>query len=177
MTQQLPKSFSTRQPDGDTHARDVCDTCGFINYVNPRIVVGSVVTYGDRVLLCRRAIEPRRGFWTIPAGYLELGETPEEGALREAHEEAEARLTLHGLLAIYTVRHLSQVQLIFHGTLNEGRHAPGEESLETMLCAWDAIPWDALAFPTVHLMLNDFRAYHSGTLALPVARDVDASPA
>jgi len=96
-------------PEGDNRERQVCDSCGFIAYENPKIVVGSVVRHEGRVLLCRRAIEPRSGFWTLPAGYLELHETPEEGAMREAVEEAEARIALRGLLAVYAIPRLSQV--------------------------------------------------------------------
>ena len=154
-------------PEGDTHKRDVCDHCGFVAYTNPKIVVGSVVSHEGKVLLCRRAIEPRRGFWTVPAGYMELGETPEEGAKREAHEEANANLVMHGLLAIYTVRRLSQVQLIFRATLTDGCFSPGVESLETQLYGWDEIPWSDLAFPTVHWMLNHQRAFDAGDHTTP----------
>lgn len=170
MSKHLPKQFSKTRPDGDTHARDVCDRCGFVEYQNPKIVTGSVVVHGGKYLLCRRAIEPRRGFWTIPAGYLELGESPEEGAKREAREEANAALELHELLAVYTVRHLSQVQLIYRASLPDGVFSPGEESLECALFGWDEIPWDALAFPTVHWMLNHHRAWEEGRLTLPVAQ-------
>ena len=167
MTEPLHPRFSRTTPEGDTHSRDVCDHCGFVAYDNPRIVVGAVVTQDDKVLLCRRAIEPRRGFWTVPAGYLELGETPEEGARREAREEANADLVLHGLLAVYTVRRLSQVQLIYRATLADGRFSPGIESLETELYGWDRIPWDDLAFPTVRWMLNHQRTFDAGDAQLP----------
>lgn len=163
----LDKSFTKKTPEDDTHARDVCDHCGFVAYQNPKIVVGSVVTHDDKYLLCRRAIEPRHGFWTVPAGYMELGETPEEGALREAREEANTTLDLHGLLAVYTVRHLSQVQLIYRATLRDGVFSPGVESLECELYPWDAIPWDDLAFPTVRWMLTHHRAWERGDLVLP----------
>lgn len=150
--------FHRLVPAGDTHERDVCRTCGFVNYQNPRIVVGSVVRHAGKVLLCRRAIEPRRGFWTVPAGYLELNETPEDGARREAREEALAHLKLGELLAIYSVPHLSQVQLIYRAELlDPGAGAVlfgvGEESLEVELFDWDALPMDEIAFPTVHWML------------------------
>lgn len=167
MANPLTPRFSTAVPDGDTHQRDVCDHCGFVAYANPKIVVGSVVTHKGKVLLCRRAIEPRRGFWTVPAGYMELGETPEEGAKREAREEANADLELRGLLAIYTVRRLSQVQLIYRAILPNGVFSPGVESLETQLYEWDQIPWDDLAFPTVHWMLNHQRAFDAGDRATP----------
>jgi ADP-ribose pyrophosphatase YjhB (NUDIX family) len=141
-------------PAGDTHERSVCARCGFVNYQNPRIVVGSVVRHRGSYLLCRRAIEPRRGYWTIPAGYLEMHETPQDGARREAREEANAELEFHGLLAVYTVPRLSQVQLIYRATLAGDRHSPGEESLETGLFAFADIPWKELAFPTVHWALR-----------------------
>jgi ADP-ribose pyrophosphatase YjhB (NUDIX family) len=163
MGDRLDKRFEKQLPEGDTHERDVCTRCGFIAYQNPKIVVGAVVTHNGKYLLCRRAIEPRRGFWTIPAGYLELHETPEDGARREAREEACAELRLDGLLAIYSVVHLSQVQLIFHGELAGGRHSPGIESLETALFGFEEIPWDDLAFPSVRWMLAHDRDRQRGT--------------
>ena len=163
----LEKKFERRRPDGDTHERDICARCGFVAYENPKIVVGTVVTHDNRFLLCRRAIEPRKGYWTVPAGYLELNETPEAGARREAREEACAELTLGGLLAVYSVTHLSQVQLIYHGSLVGGAHEPGVESLETALFGWNEIPWDDLAFPTVHWMLHHETERRSGAASLP----------
>ncbi|MEL6921516.1 MAG: NUDIX hydrolase [Pseudomonadota bacterium] len=163
----LEKRFIRRWPDGDTHARDVCERCGFVDYQNPKIVVGSVVTHEGKYLLCRRAIEPRHGFWTVPAGYLELGETPEEGARREAREEANAALVLHELMAVYTVRRLSQVQLIYRAEFEPPTFSAGEESLDVQLFGWDDIPWGELAFPTVRWMLNHHRAWEQGGCALP----------
>ncbi|GAB5462542.1 NUDIX hydrolase [Hoeflea alexandrii] len=156
------KTFHRLVPDGDTHERDVCTTCGFVNYQNPRIVVGSVVRHEGKVLLCRRAIEPRRGFWTVPAGYLELNESPEDGARREAREEALAQLKLGELLAVYSVPHLSQVQLIWRAELIDPEaggtlFGVGEESLEVKLFDWDNLPVDEIAFPTVHWMLGHER--------------------
>ncbi len=156
------KKFVRLVPAGDTHERDVCQTCGFVDYQNPRIVVGSVVRHEGKVLLCRRAIEPRRGFWTVPAGYLELNETPEDGARREAYEEALADLKLGELLAIYSVPRLSQVQLIWRAELLDpgagaALYGIGEESLEVQLFDWDALPMDEIAFPTVHWMLGHER--------------------
>jgi ADP-ribose pyrophosphatase YjhB (NUDIX family) len=107
--------------------------------------------------LCRRAIEPRRGFWTIPAGYMEERETPAEGAMREAWEEAKAKIEIQRLLAVYSVARISQVQLIFRANLASPDFAPGIESLETKLFAWEEIPWDALAFPSVHWALKHHR--------------------
>lgn len=145
---QLPPRFRTTVPDGDTVQRKVCERCGYIDYVNPKIVVGAVVRAGGRILLCRRAIEPRRGFWTIPAGYLEQHETPEDGARRETREEAQAEIALTDLLAVYTIRRLSQVQLIYRARL-EGGYAAGPESLEVGLFSFDEVPWSAIAFPSV----------------------------
>ncbi|HZS84595.1 MAG TPA: NUDIX hydrolase [Stellaceae bacterium] len=144
-------------PEGDTRERLVCPDCGFINYENPKIVVGSVVTYEDRVLLCRRAINPRRGFWTLPAGYLELNESAAEGARREAREEAQADIAIDGLLAVYSIPRISQVQLIYRAHLRRPEFAAGVESLEVGLFGWSEIPWDELAFPSVRWALDHFR--------------------
>ncbi len=163
----LEPSFARRQPPGDTHERHVCDHCGFVNYQNPKIVVGSVVRHQGLFLLCRRAIEPRRGFWTIPAGYLEMHETPEDGARREAFEEAGAELALKGLLAVYTVPRLSQVQLIYRADLASPGFSAGEESLETRLFAFDDIPWGEIAFPTVHWALRHEKMVEAGEATGP----------
>ena len=164
----LKPSFSRRTPDGDTHGRNVCDHCDFIHYENPKIVVGSVVRHAGKILLCRRAIEPRKGYWTIPAGYLELHETPEDGARREAREEANAKLELNSLLAVYTVERLSQVQLIYRASLQSPDFSAGEESLEVELFDWDDIPWDEIAFPTVHWALDHDRAVERGEATAPL---------
>lgn len=144
-------------PEGDTHERLVCPDCGFIHYDNPKIVVGSVVAVGDQILLCRRAIHPRKGFWTLPAGYLELNEGTADGARREAWEEAQARIAIDALLAVYNIPRISQVQLIYRATLSEPGFAAGPESEEVALFDWDKIPWDELAFPSVHWALGHFR--------------------
>ncbi|NKB55224.1 MAG: NUDIX domain-containing protein [Alphaproteobacteria bacterium] len=144
-------------PDGDNRPRLVCPECAFIKYDNPLVVVGAVVTWEDRILLCRRAIEPRSGFWTIPAGYLELNESPEEGAVRETKEEACADIEIDSLLAVYNITRISQVQLIYRATLRSPAVAPGEESEEVGLYEWDSIPWDDIAFPSVHWALNHHR--------------------
>ena len=155
-------AFRRIVPEGDNRERQICELCGFVAYENPRIVVGSVVRHDGRILLCRRAIEPRLGFWTLPAGYLELHETPEEGAMREAAEEATARIALAGLLAVYTIRRLSQVQLFYRARLTEPAIAPGPESLELGLFAWHEIPWGDLAFPSVGWALRHDSAAEQG---------------
>ncbi|MEO1483881.1 MAG: NUDIX hydrolase [Myxococcota bacterium] len=152
-----------RVPEGDDRERLVCDECGFVNYVNPKVVVGVVATAGERILMCRRAIEPRRGFWTIPAGYLEENESPEVGAAREAWEEARARLTIDALLAVYSVPRISQVQLMYRARLTDDHVSPGAESLEVALYTWEQIPWTELAFPTVAWALEHHRSVRGTT--------------
>jgi ADP-ribose pyrophosphatase YjhB (NUDIX family) len=144
-------------PEGDNRERLVCRDCGFIDYRNPKVVVGAIVTWREQFLLCRRAIEPRRGFWTMPAGYLEVNEASAAGAMREAWEEARARIVIDGLLAIYDVPRLSQIQIIYRAHLDAPDFAPGEESLEVKLFGWDELPWPELAFPSVHWGLKHHR--------------------
>ena len=142
--------FVRRVPEGDNRERLVCPTCGHVAYENPKVVVGSVVVHGDRVLMCRRAISPRQGLWTLPAGFLELGETIEEGAAREAMEEAEAAIAIDGILAVFTISRIAQVQVIFRARFaGTPRFAPGVESLEVGLFSWGEIPWHRIAFPSV----------------------------
>ncbi len=141
-------------PEGDNRERLTCPDCGFINYENPKIVVGAVCTWEGKLLLCRRAIEPRRGFWTIPAGYMELNETAEAGAAREAKEEACADIDIDGLIGVYTIPRISQVQLIYRAVLRGGYFAAGDETEELDLFDWDKIPWEDLAFPSVNWSLR-----------------------
>jgi ADP-ribose pyrophosphatase YjhB (NUDIX family) len=143
-----------RRPEGDTADRHVCTACGEIHYLNPKVVVGAVCRWQDRVLLCRRAIEPRSGLWVVPAGYLETGESTEDGARREAFEEAGARIEITGLLAVYNVVRIGQVQLFYDARLLDPDLTVGAETLELDLFQWDAIPWDQLAFPSVHWVLR-----------------------
>jgi ADP-ribose pyrophosphatase YjhB (NUDIX family) len=150
-------AFTQKIPEGDTRPRLVCETCGFIRYDNPKIVVGSVVGHEGRILLCRRAIDPRRGFWTLPAGYLELNETTLEGAMREAYEEATARIEIDRLLAVYSIPRISQVQLIYRARLVDPEIAAGPESVEVGLFAFEEIPWDELAFPSARWALRQYR--------------------
>jgi ADP-ribose pyrophosphatase YjhB (NUDIX family) len=162
--------FVRQVPDGDTRERAVCAACGHIDYQNPKIVVGSVVVHHGRVLLCRRAIEPRRGFWTLPAGYMELGETAEEGAKREALEEAEADIALDGLLAVYSISRIGQVQLIYRARFAEvgaPHFAAGPESLDVRLFGWNDIPRHDIAFPSVHWALAAWREGADRPLGAP----------
>ncbi len=158
-------------PAGDNRERMVCPDCGHIAYENPKVVVGSVVVHDDRVLLCRRAIDPRRGFWTLPAGYLELGETVDEGARREAEEEASARIALDGILAVFSISRIGQVQVIYRARfaepLSAPLFAPGPESLEVGLFRWSEIPWDTIAFPSVRWALDAWRRVGDGQLGAP----------
>ena len=159
----------TRQiPPGDDRERLVCLDCGFVNYQNPKVVVGSVVSVGDQLLLCRRAIEPRQGFWTIPAGFLEEQEDAQAGARREAKEEAMADIVIDALLAVYSIPRISQVQLIYRATL-PGSFAPGPESLEVALFDWDAIPWAEIAFPSVRWALHHHREVRTQRVFAPFA--------
>jgi ADP-ribose pyrophosphatase YjhB (NUDIX family) len=165
--------FQLIVPEGDDRARHVCGDCGFIHYQNPKIVVGSVVaqdvggvvTQDSQILLCRRAIEPRRGFWTLPAGFLEEAESVEDGARREAREEAMAEIVIDGVLAIYSIPRISQVQIMFRARLLQPTFAPGPESLETALFGWTDIPWTELAFPSVVWALHHHRAFLAGAQA------------
>ena len=150
-------AFVQKIPEGDTRPRLVCDTCGFIRYENPKIVVGSVVAHEGRILLCRRAINPRSGFWTLPAGYLELNETTADGAAREAYEEATARIEIDRLLAVYSIPRLSQVQLIYRARLLDPDVKAGPESAEVGLFQWEEIPWDDMAFPSARWALWHWR--------------------
>ncbi len=159
--------FERRVPEGDDRTRLVCADCGFVNYENPKIVVGSVAAWEGRILLCRRAIEPRRGFWTLPAGYLELHEEAAEGARREAWEEARARLEIDQLLAVYSIPRISQIQLMFRARLTSPEVAAGPETLELDLFEWQEIPWDQLAFPSVHWALADYRAVRDQRVFAP----------
>lgn len=153
-----PISFERRIPPGDNRHRDVCTSCGFIHYVNPKIVTGSVVRHDGRILLCRRAIEPRSGYWTLPAGYMEVGETAEQAAMREAREEANAEIAIDRLLAVYTITRIAQVQIMYLAHLRRPGLSPGPESLEVRLSHWDDIPWDDLAFPSVRWALEQYRS-------------------
>lgn len=167
MIQRSGDNFVRRRPAGDTHDRKVCGTCGFINYQNPKVVVGSVVHHEQRILLCRRAIEPSSGDWTLPAGYLELGESVADGARREAMEEACADIRIEKVLAVYSLAHIGQVQIIHLAKLDVPEFAPGAESSDVELYDWDDIPWGDLAFPSVAWALKHSRMAMIETASLP----------
>lgn len=141
-------------PKGDARVRLVCTSCGHIHYDNPKLVCGTLCVHDGKILLCRRAIEPRYGFWTLPAGFMEIGESMAEGAVRETLEEADAVATDTKLYAIFDLPHLGQVHVMYLTHLADGRFGVGSESLECRLFAPDEIPWDELSFRTVELSLR-----------------------
>lgn len=145
-------------PDGDNIPRYCCAHCGFIHYQNPRLVVGCVPEWEDRILICRRAIEPRLGYWTLPAGFMENGESTAEAAARETLEEACAEVEILEPLSMIDVPHIHQVHLLFRGRMRSADHASGAESLDTRLVEPDDIPWEKLAFPTIHFTLQRYLA-------------------
>ena len=145
-----------RIPDGDTLPRHVCGECGTIHYQNPKIVVGCLPEWEERVLLCRRAIEPRYGLWTLPAGFLENGETLMNGALRETTEEARARVDLGELYTVISLPQINQVYMMFRARLVDLSFGPGAESLEVTLFRESEIPWESLAFRTIARTLRNY---------------------
>jgi ADP-ribose pyrophosphatase YjhB (NUDIX family) len=149
---------SLRIPTGDTLPRYVCNACGAIHYRNPRLVVGALPIWEDRVLLCRRAIEPRLGYWTLPAGFMENQESVAQAAERETREEARARIALDEMYTMISVPHINQVHVIYRARLLDLDFAPGEESLEVALFKEAAIPWEEIAFRTVAMTLRHFFA-------------------
>ncbi|MFY7942053.1 MAG: NUDIX hydrolase [Burkholderiaceae bacterium] len=145
-------------PPDDNRERAVCPACGTVHYQNPLNVVGTVPVWQDKVLLCRRNIEPRHGFWTLPAGFMELGETSEQGALRETVEEAGAQIELQGLFTVLNVVHVGQVHLYYRAQMLSPELNPGPETIEAELFTESTIPWDLLAFRTVRQTLEHFFA-------------------
>ncbi len=159
-----------RVPSDDNRARAVCTGCGEIHYENPLNVVGTVPVWGDQVLLCRRNIEPRFGKWTLPAGFMELGETTTEGALRETVEEAGARIELLGLFSLLNVVRVGQVHLFYRARLLDTAFEPGPETIEAQLFHEHEIPWDEIAFRTVReTLLRFFEDHRNGTFGLHVS--------
>lgn len=145
---------TVRIPAGDSHPRHVCAACGAIHYQNPKVVVGCIPQWQDKVLLCKRAIEPRHGLWTLPAGFLENDETTIQGALRETLEEAGARVEMLDLHTLFNLPHVNQVYVMFRGNLLDTDFGPGEESLEVALYEEKDIPWGELAFPVIEQTLR-----------------------
>lgn len=140
-------------PLGDHQVRRVCTQCSYIHYVNPKVICGALALWENKVLLCRRAIEPRYGLWTLPAGYMELFETMEQGAARETREEAEAEVEIQQLYCMYNIPRIGQIYVLFKADLIEGKFGAGEETIESRLFAEDEIPWNDLAFPSVERTL------------------------
>lgn len=176
-----PLSLDT--PPGDNRIRSLCKACGAIHYQNPRLVVGTLPVWHDHVLLCRRAIEPRYGKWTLPAGFMENGETVAAGAIRETIEEASARIELGPMFSMISVAHIHQVHVFYRARLLDTDFAPGDESLEVQLFSEADIPWDELAFRTVSVSLRHFFAdrtagcfqFHTEDLPPPVQTLMDHS--
>jgi len=151
-------SVVLRVPAGDNRERYVCDNCDTIHYQNPKIVAGCIPEWEGRILLCKRAIEPRYGLWTLPAGFMENGETTEQAAMRETEEEAGARVIITGLYGLFSIPHISQVYMLYRGTLVDGFYEAGVESLECRLFDEPDIPWEKLAFPVVKETLQRYFA-------------------
>jgi ADP-ribose pyrophosphatase YjhB (NUDIX family) len=143
-------------PHGDDRERHVCGECGHIHYLNPKVVVGTLPVWEDKILLCKRAIEPRYGKWTLPAGFMEEGETLEEGAARETLEEANARVTVESVYVTLSLPQISQVYMLFLARLHDLQFGAGTESLEVKLFAESEIPWDEIAFRTISFALKKY---------------------
>ena len=151
---QCAAPVAPRVPPGDDRPRHVCDACGTIHYQNPKIVAGSIPEWEGRILLCRRAIEPRSGLWTLPAGFMENGETTGEAAARETLEEANARVEIDALFTCLSIPRISQVYIMFRGRLVDGAFSPGPESLDVRLFDEAEVPWDEIAFPAISRTLE-----------------------
>ena len=141
-------------PPDDDRLRYVCKECQTIHYQNPKVVAGCLPVYQDKILLCRRAINPRAGFWTLPAGFMELDETSLEAAIRETLEEANARVEVIELYAVFNLPHVNQVYMMFRSALFDQQFSPGMESQDVRLFSEDEIPWDNLAFTTIRQTLK-----------------------
>ena len=169
------QNIGLKVPEGDNRPRFVCDDCGEIFYHNPKMVVGCVPRWKEKVLLCKRAIPPRYGYWTLPAGYMENQESAANGAAREAHEEALAKTRIGNVFTQFSIPHINQVYILFLADMETAEFGAGEESLDAVLFAREEIPWDELAFPvmrkTLELYFEDadrgrFRT-HSGEVWFP----------
>ncbi len=168
-------SVTLRIPEGDDRERYVCTSCELIHYSNPRVIVGCVPVHEGRVLLCRRAIEPRKNYWTLPAGFMENGETTPEGAARETWEEARAKVSNLQLYRLFDVPYISQVYMFYRCDIDNGAYGVGPESLESALYTEDQIPWDEIAFPVVLETLREyFRDQEKGHFPVRVS-EIDRS--
>jgi len=145
-------------PEGDHLPRHICNDCNTIHYSNPKVITGCVPIYQDKVLLCKRAIEPRKGFWTLPAGFMENNESTLEGAIRETQEEANAEVKISHLYTITSIVHVNQVQMLYLAYMDKPEYSISSESLEVELFSEDEIPWDELAFPTIKKALTYYFA-------------------
>ena len=143
-------------PLGDRKVRKVRTNCGTIHYVNPKVICGALAVWENKVLLCRRAIEPRYGLWTLPAGYMELFETMEQGAARETREEAEAEVEIEQLYCMYNIPRIGQIYVLFKTTIKDGIFGAGDETIESRLFEEHEIPWSDLAFPSVEQTLRHY---------------------
>ncbi len=166
-------SLIVKIPEGDTLPRFVCERCHAVHYENPKIVVGCLPEWEDRILLCKRAIEPRSGLWTFPAGFMEKDETLEEAAARETLEEAETEVEISRLYALFSIPHVNQIYVVFRGTMKQATFGPGTESLEVDLFTREDIPWSKLAFRVIHDILERYckdgahAPVHVGTIIDP----------
>ena len=168
-------AVTLRVPPGDNLPRHVCGACHTIHYQNPKIVAGCIPEWSDRILLCRRAIEPRYGLWTLPAGFMEKGETIEQAACRETWEEARAEVEITGLYTVFSIPHISQVYLMFRATMPAARFDNGPESLEVALFREEQIPWGEIAFAVMRETLKQYYAdrarasyaLHVGSISRP----------
>ena len=149
-------TLAKKIPEGEHVLRDVCTSCHMVHYENPKIVAGCIPKWEDQILLCRRAIEPRVGLWTFPAGFMELGESTEEAAIRETLEEAKAKIRIESLYALFSLPRVGQVYVVYRGILLNQDYGPGDESLEVQLFPPTEIPWNDLAFPVIHEILRHY---------------------
>lgn len=162
-------------PENDDRPRHICDACGTVHYHNPKLIAGCIPVWGERVLLCKRAIEPRLGFWTLPAGFMEMGENLSAAAAREAREEANVEVEIDQLYNLFSLPHISQVYVFFRARMIEEVYSPGYESLETRLFSQHEIPWDDLAFETVRRSLQYFFADRESGEFIMRVEDVEPS--
>lgn len=164
-----------RIPDGDNLPRFVCASCGMIHYQNPKLVIGAIVEWDDRILMCKRAIEPRSGYWTLPAGFMENDETTAQAAARETHEEALARIEVGELFSLINVPHINQVHMIYRARLLDLDFMPGAETTEVRLFDESAMPWRDIAFRSIAMSLRFYYAdrregsfrFHAEDIVLP----------